>query len=123
MLIKNFYKVLSSKSLDGSTFETTIAIQKEHLIFDGHFPSFPITPGVAMLQIIKELTETQCDQSLFLESASNVKFIALVNPKENTRLKFHISFQEDQQHIKIKNTTSFKDGTPVLKCNVTFVKP
>ncbi len=122
MLLKNFYTILSSESLDASSFIATIKIHKEHPIFEGHFPNFPVTPGVAMLQIIKKLTEHYCNHSLFLKSGSNIKFLNLVNPNENARLKFDIRVQETSEQIKIKNTTSFNDGTPVLKCNVTFVK-
>lgn len=122
MLLKNFYTILSSESLEEHSFLVGIDIKKEHPIFKGHFPNFPVTPGVALLQIIKELTENHCQQSLFLESASNVKFLNLVNPNVNSILKFHIIIQEDSEHIKVKNTTSFEDGTAVLKCNVTFAK-
>lgn len=122
MLLKNFYTILKSEALEAHSFVATVKIQKEHPIFEGHFPNFPVTPGVAMLQIIKELTEQHCNQSLFLESASNVKFLSLVDPNVNAILKFNIIFQEDHQNIKVKNTTYFEDGTAVLKCNVTFVK-
>lgn len=122
MLLQNFYKILTSESLEANSFVTTVEIQKEHPIFKGHFPNFTVTPGVGMLQIIKELTEDYCNQSLFLKSASNVKFLSLVNPNVNPSLEFSITLHEDEKHIKVTNTTSFEDKTPVLKCNVTFVK-
>ncbi len=122
MLLKNFYTIVKTESLEANAFETTIKIHKEHPIFKGHFPNLSVTPGVAMLQILKELTETHLRLSLFLESASNVKFLSLVDPNVNATLKFHIIVQEDTPNFKVKNTTSFEDGTPVLKCNVTFVK-
>ena len=122
MLLKNFYTILKSDSLEAHSFITTINIQKEHLIFQGHFPNFPVTPGVTMLQIIKELTENHLNQSLLMVSGSNIKFLSLVNPNDNTILKFNITIQEDSEKIRVKNNTSFEDGMPVLKCNVTFVK-
>ena len=122
MLLTNFYKILKSESLEDDSFSATVQIQKEHPIFDGHFPAFPITPGVGMLQIIKELTETYANEILFLEGASNVKFLALVDPNINSTLTFNLLFNEDDINIKVKNTTSFEDGTLVLKCNATFAK-
>lgn len=122
MLLKNFYNIQSSESFDTNSFETTIDLQKEHPIFKGHFPNFPVTPGVAMLQIIKELTEKQLQHPLFLKAASNVKFLSLVDPNENSILNFSMTLEEDLQDVKVKNTTSFKDGTPVLKCYITFDK-
>ncbi|HUH28223.1 3-hydroxyacyl-ACP dehydratase [Gelidibacter sp.] len=122
MLLKNFYKIQTSEFHEDNSFETVINVQKEHSIFNGHFPNFPVTPGVALMQIIKELTEKQLQQPLFLKSASNVKFLSLVDPNKNAILKFSITLEEDLQYVKVKNTTSFKDGTPVLKCYITFDK-
>ncbi|MBA6153889.1 3-hydroxyacyl-ACP dehydratase [Gelidibacter maritimus] len=122
MLLTNFYKIQTSETLEDNSFETIIVLQNEHPIFNGHFPNFPVTPGVAMLQIIKELTENQLQQSLFLKSASNVKFLSLVDPNKNAILNFSITLEEDHEHVKVKNTTSFTDGMPVLKCYITFDK-
>ncbi|RXJ52362.1 3-hydroxyacyl-ACP dehydratase [Gelidibacter gilvus] len=122
MLLQKFYKIKTSESHEDNSFETIIDLQKEHPIYNGHFPNFPVTPGVAMLQIIKELTEKQLQQDLFLKSASNVKFLSLVDPNKNSILKFSITLEEDLQNVKVKNTTSFTDGTPVLKCYITFDK-
>lgn len=122
MLLKNFYTVVKSESLEANSLAATIEIHKEHPIFEGHFPNLPVTPGVAMLQILKELTQNYLHQPLLLESASNVKFLSLVDPNVNATLKFEIIVQEDTPNFKVKNTTSFEDGTPVLKCNVTFAK-
>lgn len=122
MLLENFYTILKSETLEAQSLIAIIEIQKEHPIFDGHFPNFPITPGVTMLQIIKALTENILNQSLLLVSGSNIKFLSLVNPNENAILKFNITILEDSENIKVKNITSFEDGTPVLKCNVTFAK-
>ena len=122
MLLKNFYAILKSEYSEAHSFVATVDLNKEHPIFEGHFPKFPVTPGVSMLQIIKELTEKHLNQSLFLVSGTNIKFLKVVDPNENSILKFNLTFKEDGEHIKVKNTTSFEDGTPVLKCNVTFVK-
>lgn len=122
MLLKQFYKIQGSEIQKSSSFETIVKLQKDHPIFKGHFPNLPVTPGVAMLQIIKELTEQQLRLSLFLKSASNVKFLSLVDPNADSILKFHITFEENPKQVKVKNTTSFQDGTPVLKCYITFDK-
>lgn len=122
MLLQNFYTIIANDSFDLSSFVTTVEIHQEHAIFKGHFPNFPVTPGVGLLQIIKELTENHLHYPLFMESASRVKFLALVDPYKNPRLKFDITMSEELNKIEVKNTTSFIDGTVVLKCNVNFVK-
>lgn len=122
MLLEDFYTVLEFKTLDVGNFEASVKIHKDHDIFKGHFPNYPVTPGVAMLQIIKNTLEAHLLQPIFMQSSSNIKFLRLVNPNEDPVLVFNINYAIEDGLIKVKNTTSFKDGSPVSKCNATFVK-
>ena len=95
---------------------------KEHAIFKGHFPGNPVTPGVCMMQIIKELSQEILGSSLILKSSSNVKFMALINPEINPKLKLELDFTGDvETEIKVKNTTFF-DETVALKLFNTYKK-
>ena len=122
MLLDDFYKVETLKVLDENSIELTIQLNKDHEIFKGHFPNYPVTPGVAMLQIIKNGLENFLSQQLQLQSSSNIKFLNLVNPNEEKILLFKIDYTQEGELLKVKNSTSFRDGRSVLKCNVTFVK-
>ena len=122
MLLDDFYKVETLKVLDENSIELTIQLNKDHEIFKGHFPNYPVTPGVAMLQIIKNGLENFLSQQLQLQSSSNIKFLNLVNPNEEKTLLFKIDYTQEGELLKVKNSTSFRDGRSVLKCNVTFVK-
>lgn len=122
MILEDFYTILDLKTSEHHTLEVTVNIHKNHSIFKGHFPNYPITPGVAMLQILKNCLETHLNQSLMFQSSSNIKFLQLVNPNEQTMLVFTINYSVENESIKVKNNTSFKDGSSVLKCNATFVK-
>lgn len=121
-MLDDLYTVMDSKFSDANTLEVTVDIHKEHPIFEGHFPNFPVMPGVTLLQIIKNSLEHELQTALALQSASNIKFLTLVNPYKQTKLIFKIDFVVENESIKIKNSTSFEDGTPVMKCNVTFEK-
>lgn len=122
MLLTNFFTIVTSEPTRTNTFLTMVDLQADHPIFKGHFPGFPVTPGVGLLQILKELTEEHLGHELFLRSASHVKFLTLIDPYENARLKFAFTIVEASEMIKVKNTTSLEDGTIVLKCNVNFAK-
>ncbi len=118
MLIEGFYKVIATESTaDGIV--ANIHLNKEHAIFKGHFPGNPVTPGVCMMQIIKELTEEKTGKSLFMAVSSNVKFMAIINPFENPDLQIAISIVEENNEIKVKNITTF-NGTVALKLNATY---
>jgi 3-hydroxyacyl-[acyl-carrier-protein] dehydratase len=75
-----------------------------------------------MMQIIKELTEQITNTTLVMQSLSNVKFMALINPfvTPELRLELNITTTEDDL-IKVKNTTCFGE-TVALKLGSVYKK-
>lgn len=122
MLIKDFYTILKTTIIDQNLIHVIIKLNKSHEVFNGHFPRNPITPGVCMLQTIKEITQDYVGNSLCLQTISNMKFTALINPNINAELILELSINEENDAVKIKNSTKFTDGTIALKCNGTFIK-
>jgi 3-hydroxyacyl-[acyl-carrier-protein] dehydratase len=122
MLLQDFYSVDKIDTISESKYTASITLNKNHAIFKGHFPGNPVTPGVCMMQIIKELTENILKVSLTMVSTSNVKFMALINPEVNAELTLDLEISEnDAAEIKVKNTTSF-DETVALKLSNTYKK-
>lgn len=122
MLLPNLYEVVNKEVDKDEAVSVTVRVNENHSVFEGHFPENPVMPGVCMLQIIKELCEQHLHTSLFLQKASQVKFTALINPNLHPQLMIHLAFNKDGETVKIKNTTTFLDGTVVLKCNAIFVE-
>jgi 3-hydroxyacyl-[acyl-carrier-protein] dehydratase len=122
MLLKDFYTINTLEKKDGHKYEAVLLINEKHDVFKGHFPGNPIMPGVCMMQIIKELTEKITQQTLMMQSLTNVKFMALINPEATPELKLELDIQEtDEGTIKVKNTTTFHD-TVALKLSSTYKK-
>jgi 3-hydroxyacyl-[acyl-carrier-protein] dehydratase len=110
MLLQDFYSVDKINTINEGKFLATITLNKDHAIFKGHFPGNPVTPGVCMMQIIKELTESILKVSLTMVSTSNVKFMALINPEVNAKLTLDLEISENEaSEIKVKNTTTFDE--------------
>lgn len=122
MLLKDFYKVVSLENTAENKHLVLIHVNAEHEVFKGHFPGNPIMPGVCMMQIIKELVEEISGSSLFMQSLSNVKFMALINPfnTPELRLELDISMTETDL-VKVKNVTYFGD-TLALKLGSVYRK-
>ena len=119
-ILTDFY-TLQSYDKNEKSFVANIILNKDHEIFKGHFPGNPVTPGVCMMQIVKELTEEFTGNKLFLKSASNVKFMAIINPFETPELSLQLDITENETDIKVKNTTSFGE-TIALKMSVNYNK-
>ncbi len=120
-ILTDFYTVQSTERTDNGNFTARIILNKDHDIFKGHFPGNPVTPGVCMMQIVKELTEECTGSQLFLKSASNVKFMAIINPFETPELTLQLDITEHEQDIKVKNITAFGE-TIALKMSVHYQK-
>lgn len=119
MVLKDFYEVLSQEKTGDTKFNIRILVNANHEVFKGHFPGNPIMPGVCMIQIIKELTESITQSSLMIQTLSNVKFMALINPEINPELllELDITTTEDDL-VKVKNTTYFNETTALKLSNV-----
>ena len=120
MLIPNLYTIKNTEKIDENNFEVQIELNPNHQVFEGHFPNNPITPGVCMMQIIKELTEDFLQKEVQLSKVSNVKFMATINPFLNPILELDLNIIENENEIKVKNS-SFFDKTTALKFSAIFI--
>ncbi|REH01567.1 3-hydroxyacyl-ACP dehydratase [Flavobacterium aquicola] len=122
MLLKDFYKIISLENTADSKYKAQIIINEKHDVFQGHFPGNPVMPGVCMIQIIKELTEQITTCSLFMESLSNVKFMALINPFVHPDLLLELDIITTYDNmVKVKNVSYF-DQTVALKLSCVYKK-
>jgi len=121
MLLKDFYKVLSLEKNE-QQHVAVILVNEKNDVFNGHFPGNPIMPGVCMMQIIKELTEEITGTKLMMQSLSNVKFMALINPEVTPELRIELDVTTtDEDLIKVKNSSYFNDTT-ALKLSAVYKK-
>jgi len=120
--LKNLYSVKETQTVDADTVLMTITIAKNHKIFKGHFPDHPVLPGVALLHIVKDLSESHCGENLLLSTAQNIKYLSVVDPNVNDVLLVRLQFQQEQGRVNVKNSTTFVDGTEVMKGTITFSK-
>ena len=122
MLLKDFYSIKKLEKKDEEKYIASIFLNSNHAIFKGHFPGNPVTPGVCMMQIIKELSQEIMKSSLMMTSSSNVKFLALINPEKNPNLELELEISGDlSTEIKVRATTMF-DTTVALKLTNVYKK-
>ncbi len=118
-ILNGFYILNSCENTGEGTYSAMITLDPEHEIFGGHFPGNPVAPGVCMMQIVKDVTERILERKLFLTSANNVKFMAIINPEGTPGLKLDLEIKTDGEQVKVKNVTSFGE-TIALKMSVNY---
>ena len=78
-LLNSLYKIVS-KGVQESSLRYDIQLDASHFIYQAHFPGEPITPGVCIIQIAKELLEEHLNQKFNIKMIKNVKFLNVISP-------------------------------------------
>lgn len=73
-----------------------IALNASHPVYQAHFPQNPVTPGVCIVQLIKEIVEDSCSTSFFIRLLKNVKFLHVLNPLEHEEVTVDFTYRIDE---------------------------
>lgn len=110
-----------NKMLQGILYETmavdaagaTVRLLPECPVYQGHFPGYPITPGVCLVEIALELIAEMADQvghderevghdrRVRLVGAKNIKFTSPIIPTEGTELRFNLGGEGSERTVEI----------------------
>ncbi len=83
------YKIKGKTAGEGAT-DYDIELNPSHFIFKAHFPGEPITPGVCIIQVGKELLEDLLGAPLQTVAVKNVKFLSVVTPQQSLAVNYRI---------------------------------
>lgn len=119
-LLEDFFTELSSTYTNqAGEFTSSIRLNALHPVYKGHFELLPIAPGVCLTQVIQEILMSKLRKNLMLVSGDNIKFLAMINPRENA--DFSIQFLIKQQDDLLDVTASYShNGLTYLKFRGKF---
>jgi len=114
ILLDDFYSEINSdfSAEKPQNFKCLIRLNAEHPIYKGHFPQVPVAPGVCLTQIIKEILVNKFQKELTMTSAENIKFLAMINPRETPELELSFAVKTNENTLEISsnythNATTF----------------
>lgn len=118
--METLYSVASKKfDHEQMKLEASIILNVEHEIFKGHFPTQPVLPGVCQVEIVEQLLATEFGKSIKLFSASNIKYLKMVDPHKDKKLDFSIGYNKIDQALKV--SALIKSGEEVcMKAKLNF---
>jgi 3-hydroxyacyl-[acyl-carrier-protein] dehydratase len=119
MLSGDFYTI-DGLHTEEQTIRATLIINSGHRIFEGHFPGFPVVPGVCMMQIIKELLEEITLKKTRLIRADHAKFLSVINPLDQPRIEAEIKYHFKENGEIWVTAILFKEKTIFLKYQAVF---
>lgn len=109
-MLEHFYTLVQIEPTDTNTWYAVIELNPEHPLYQGHFPEQPVLPGVCMLHIVKEITETIRQQPLQYTRISSAKFLSAIHPGETPRLEFTIHLKEAEADQSLQIQAEGKTG-------------
>ena len=78
-LLNNLY-MISKRETTSLSAQYGIFLEEKSFIYKAHFPNEPITPGVCIIQIAKELLEDYAHKHYTIKAIKNVKFLNVISP-------------------------------------------
>lgn len=112
MLAGKFYTVTQQENT-GEVVNATIAFNAGHPIFEGHFPSQPVVPGVCMMQTIQEILGDNLQKEVMVRKASNMKFLNMIDPNVQPQVDVEIKYAA-LETAELKVTAQIKSAELVF---------
>jgi len=100
-LTGNIFSLIESLD-EANQYSFTIRLNADSDIYRGHFPGNPITPGVVMIAISRELMEEKLGITLMLKAVQSIKYTSVLSPIKNNVVEYNICCQSDGDSIKAK---------------------
>ncbi|HNX06775.1 MAG TPA: hypothetical protein PKL96_04275 [Bacteroidales bacterium] len=119
MLLHSFFKIVETSREDDKTV-VIVQLEKQHSIYEGHFPGNPVAPGVCLIQMIREVIEVLKDQKLMLAEADEIKFLNIVNPLMVDVLRIEIKNRPKSENPLAFNIVINDGQTTYLKMRAGF---
>ncbi len=118
MLLNDFFHILDLK-IEQQTIAATLKINKQHSIFEGHFPGQPVVPGVCMMQMVKEILEKELKEKLLLSEADHLKFLSVLDPTTTDTIQAEIKSEQSTEGLKV-NAALFSADIIYFKLKSVF---
>ena len=111
-------------NLAEQTIRTEAIVPTESTIFEGHFPGYPLMPGVLLIESMAQtagwlvVAKRRFEAMPFLASLKEVKLRTFVNP--GTRLEGAGKIVHDGSGFAVTEAEVYAEGKTVCEATITF---
>ncbi|MCG7857283.1 3-hydroxyacyl-ACP dehydratase [Flavihumibacter sediminis] len=100
-LFGTLYKILETENA-AMHFSSTVELNANHIVYTGHFPGHPVTPGVIQMQIVHELVEKHFARKLTLFTMDQAKFLTILDPTITPCITIKIEYMNTGDLLQVK---------------------
>lgn len=115
-MLTNFYTIENITEQNGE-YICVIRLDPAHDVYRGHFPGMPVTPGVCMLQMIKECVSRVLGCTMHYKTVVSCKFLSVVDPGKMEQLTLAFSLKDVNTLQAVVHT----GDAVVLKLKATLI--
>lgn len=113
LFLDNLFFIIKNE-VTPDAFKARISLDASHDIYKGHFPDNPITPGVCILQMVKEAIMNTYNIPLELEQLKHAKFLAFINPNLQPNVDLDVNIQQkDETGWQVAAVVKSEEGVHV----------
>ncbi|MDR1878450.1 MAG: hypothetical protein LBQ64_02675 [Bacteroidales bacterium] len=94
MLKDIFFSITNQTNVSDNQTDFTLRLNGEHAIYAAHFPNNPITPGVCLIQIAKELFSFLRQTDCQIRKVKTAKFSHPLIPTVHAAVKYSLTWEE-----------------------------
>lgn len=110
MLINEYYTIEGTATHEGAHI-FRIRLNPECMVYQGHFPGQPVSPGVCNIQMLKELAEQTVGRRLFMSQLSLCRLTTLVTPQEYPTMTATLIIDEKDGAYKLRASLGNGEAT------------
>ena len=90
--LADFYEVVSSTGTE-DYWTTSVRLNQNHKVYDGHFPGKPVAPGAALTQMVLNEVERNTNRKSISE-LRQIKFLSVIDPTQVEKLELVFEIKE-----------------------------
>ncbi len=102
----------------GDSLTAVVKFNPAHWIYSCHFPGNPITPGVCIVHVARELVSTHLNKALHIRMIKSIKFLNIINPETDGSIRFLFTLHEEQNNTIRAEVNVENSITVVVKMNI-----
>jgi len=96
-----------------------LEISQNHNVYKGHFPEYPVVPGVCQVEVLRKILSSIFEKEVRLISAKDIRFLGMMTPKDTPKPTLNFSLKQQDENLIVK--ASFIDNEKVItKIRATF---
>lgn len=115
----SLYQIIRSENAEQAA-KYLIELNPEDIIYKGHFPGFPVTPGVIQVKIVEELLSKSCGQQYRLSAIQQSKFLKVIDPIKDPMVEIEVLYQNKAENDFLTQAQFLQNGVIVFKLKAVF---